>query len=157
MMTPEDTALVLTSASSRGGVPSEKKRLPVPSRTGKTSSQISSASSCSSNTGASVELPQTIRCGPSIALTRRTRAPMSAPRPSAGPMPFLFGWNSSTRIRACQYEGCVLARSILEARDLNHAIQLVSQLPSFKHGLEPIDIRPAADLNELIKASEQRR
>lgn len=47
--------------------------------------------------------------------------------------------------------------SILEARDLNHAIQLVSELPGFKHGLGPIEIRPAADLNELMKASEQRR
>ena len=47
--------------------------------------------------------------------------------------------------------------SILEARDLNHAIQLVSELPGFKFGLGPIEIRPAADLNELIKASEQRR
>jgi hypothetical protein len=47
--------------------------------------------------------------------------------------------------------------SILEARDLNHAIQLVSELPGFKYGLGPIEIRPAADLNELVKASEQRR
>jgi len=47
--------------------------------------------------------------------------------------------------------------SILEARDLNHAIQLVSQIPGFKHGLGPIEIRPAADLNEMMKASEQRR
>jgi hypothetical protein len=47
--------------------------------------------------------------------------------------------------------------TILEARDLNYAIQLVSQLPGFKHGLGPIEIRPAADLNELMKASEQRR
>jgi hypothetical protein len=47
--------------------------------------------------------------------------------------------------------------SILEARDLNHAIQLVSELPGFRYGLGPIEIRPAADLNQLIKASEQRR
>jgi hypothetical protein len=47
--------------------------------------------------------------------------------------------------------------SILEARDLNHAIQLVSQLPGFKYQLGPIEIRPAADLNEIMKASEQRR
>jgi hypothetical protein len=46
---------------------------------------------------------------------------------------------------------------ILEARDLNHAIQLISQLPGFKYGLGPIEIRPAADLNEMMKASEQRR
>jgi len=47
--------------------------------------------------------------------------------------------------------------TILEARDLNHAIQLISELPGFKYGLGPIEIRPAADLNELINASEQRR
>src|SRR5215468_3440519 len=46
---------------------------------------------------------------------------------------------------------------ILKARDLNHAIQLVSQLPGFKYGLGPIEIRPAADLNEMLIASEQRR
>ena len=47
--------------------------------------------------------------------------------------------------------------SIVEARDLNHAIQLISQLPGFKYGLGPIEIRAAVDLNELQKASEQRR
>ena len=46
---------------------------------------------------------------------------------------------------------------ILEARDLNHAVQLISQLPGFKYGLGPMEIRPAADLNEPMKASEQRR
>jgi hypothetical protein len=46
---------------------------------------------------------------------------------------------------------------VLEARDLNHAIQLVSQLPGFKFGLGPVEIRPAADLAEIIKESEQRR
>ena len=46
---------------------------------------------------------------------------------------------------------------ILEARDLNHAVQLVSQLPGFKFGLGPVEIRPVADLSEITKASEQRR
>ena len=46
---------------------------------------------------------------------------------------------------------------ILEARDLNHAIQLVSQLPGFKYGLGPVEIRPVADLNEIIRESEPRR
>ena len=46
---------------------------------------------------------------------------------------------------------------ILEARDLNHAIQLVSQLPGFKFGLGPIEIRPVADISEIIEESEQRR
>ena len=44
---------------------------------------------------------------------------------------------------------------VLEARDLNHAIQLISQHPGVKSGL--FEIRPAADLNEMIKESEQRR
>ncbi len=44
---------------------------------------------------------------------------------------------------------------ILEARDLNHAIQLISQHPGMKYGL--IEIRPVADLNEMMKESEQRR
>jgi hypothetical protein len=46
---------------------------------------------------------------------------------------------------------------ILEARDLNHAIQLVSQLPGFKYGLGPVEIRPVADLTGMLKESEQRR
>ena len=44
---------------------------------------------------------------------------------------------------------------ILEARDLNHAIQLVSQQPGFKYGLGPIEIRPVVDLSEIIKESER--
>jgi len=46
---------------------------------------------------------------------------------------------------------------ILEARDLNHAIQLVAQLPGFKYGLGPIELRPVADLTEIIRESEKRR
>jgi hypothetical protein len=46
---------------------------------------------------------------------------------------------------------------ILEARDLNHAIQLVAQLPGFKYGLGPIEIRPVAELGEIVKESERRR
>src|ERR1700684_1221986 len=45
---------------------------------------------------------------------------------------------------------------ILEARDLNHVLQLVSQLPGFKYGLGPIEIRPIADLGERMKESERR-
>src|SRR5580692_3375774 len=44
---------------------------------------------------------------------------------------------------------------VLEARDLNHAIQLMSQHPGVKNG--PFEIRPAADLSEMVKESEQRR
>jgi hypothetical protein len=44
---------------------------------------------------------------------------------------------------------------VLEARDLNHAIQLISQHPGVKYG--PWEIRPAADLNEMFRESERRR
>lgn len=44
---------------------------------------------------------------------------------------------------------------VLEARDLNHAIQLISQHPGVKAG--PWEIRPAADLSGMIRESEQRR
>jgi len=44
---------------------------------------------------------------------------------------------------------------VLEARDMNHAIQLISQHPGLRYG--PWEIRPAADLNEMIRQSEQRR
>ena len=44
---------------------------------------------------------------------------------------------------------------ILEARDLNHAIQLMSKHPGVQAG--PFEIRPAADLTEMIRDSERRR
>ena len=44
---------------------------------------------------------------------------------------------------------------ILEARDLNHAIQLMSKHPGVKAG--PFEIRPAADLSEMIAETERRR
>ena len=44
---------------------------------------------------------------------------------------------------------------ILEARDLNHVIQLISQHPGMKYGA--IEIRPVADVSEMMKESEQRR
>lgn len=44
---------------------------------------------------------------------------------------------------------------LLEARDLNHAIELMSKHPGVKMG--PFEIRPAADLNEMIAGSEKRR
>jgi hypothetical protein len=44
---------------------------------------------------------------------------------------------------------------MLEARDLDHALQLMSQHPGVMAG--PFEIRPAADLSEMVRASEQRR
>jgi hypothetical protein len=44
---------------------------------------------------------------------------------------------------------------ILEARDMNHAIELMSRHPGTRIG--PFEIRPAADLQGMIDASLQRR
>jgi hypothetical protein len=44
---------------------------------------------------------------------------------------------------------------ILEARDLNHVIQLMSQHPGMKYG--SIEIRPVADVTEMMRKSERRR
>ncbi len=45
---------------------------------------------------------------------------------------------------------------ILEARDMNHAVQLVTQHPSLKYG-SIWEIRPIGDMSEIMKASERRR
>jgi hypothetical protein len=45
---------------------------------------------------------------------------------------------------------------ILEARDMNHAVQLIGQHPALAYG-NIFEIRPAGDMTEAIKASEQRR
>jgi hypothetical protein len=45
---------------------------------------------------------------------------------------------------------------LLEARDMNHAVQLIAQHPALQYG-SVFEIRPSADLNEMMKASEQRR
>lgn len=44
---------------------------------------------------------------------------------------------------------------ILEARDMEHAVELMSRHPGVKAG--PFEIRPADDLSAMIRASEQRR
>jgi len=44
---------------------------------------------------------------------------------------------------------------LLEARDLEHAIELMSKHPGVQIG--PFEIRPAADLTEMIRESEERR
>ena len=46
---------------------------------------------------------------------------------------------------------------VLEARDLNHAIQLISQSPGLKWKCGTIEIRPAADISEMMRESERRR
>jgi hypothetical protein len=45
---------------------------------------------------------------------------------------------------------------VLEARDMNHAVQLIAEHPALKYG-SIFEIRPVGDLTELMKASEQRR
>lgn len=44
---------------------------------------------------------------------------------------------------------------ILEARDMDHAIELMSKHPGVKAG--PFEIRPAGDMTEMVRLSEQRR
>ena len=44
---------------------------------------------------------------------------------------------------------------VIEAKNLNHAIQLISKHPSLQAGI--VEIRPAEDLTEMIRQSEQRR
>ena len=46
---------------------------------------------------------------------------------------------------------------VLEARDLNHAIQLISQSPGVKLQCGTIEIRPAADISGMMRESERRR
>jgi hypothetical protein len=45
---------------------------------------------------------------------------------------------------------------VLEARDMNHAVQLIGQHPALTYGTI-WEIRPAGDMSEIIKASERRR
>ena len=45
---------------------------------------------------------------------------------------------------------------VLEARDMNHAVQLMTQHPALAFG-NIFEIRPVGDMNEIMKASEQRR
>lgn len=45
---------------------------------------------------------------------------------------------------------------ILEARDMNHAVQLMSQHPAMRYG-NIFEIRPAGDMTEIEQASKKRR
>ena len=45
---------------------------------------------------------------------------------------------------------------VLEARDMNHAIQLMSRHPALKYG-STFEIRPVVDMSELVQQSQQRR
>ena len=45
---------------------------------------------------------------------------------------------------------------VLEARDMNHAVQLMAQHPALTYG-NPFEIRPVGDMDEIMKQSEQRR
>jgi hypothetical protein len=45
---------------------------------------------------------------------------------------------------------------ILEARDMNQAVQLMSQHPAVKYG-SIFEIRPTGDMSDMLQASEQRR
>lgn len=45
---------------------------------------------------------------------------------------------------------------VLEARDMNHAVQLMQQHPALKYGTL-WEIRPVGDMSEMRNASDQRR
>jgi hypothetical protein len=45
---------------------------------------------------------------------------------------------------------------VLEARDMNHAVQLIGQHPALTYG-NSFEIRPVGDISEIVRASEQRR
>jgi hypothetical protein len=45
---------------------------------------------------------------------------------------------------------------VLEARDINHAVQLIGQHPALSYG-NIFEIRPAGNMSEIMKASERRR
>src|SRR6202789_2308751 len=45
---------------------------------------------------------------------------------------------------------------VLEARDMNQAVQLMAQHPALTYG-NIFEIRPVGDMDEITKASEQRR
>jgi len=45
---------------------------------------------------------------------------------------------------------------VLEARDMDHAVQLMAQHPARQYG-NTFEIRPAFDRSDLIKANEQRK
>lgn len=46
---------------------------------------------------------------------------------------------------------------VLEARDMNHAVQLMAEHPAVKKYGNTFEIRPVGDMSEIIKASEARR
>jgi len=45
---------------------------------------------------------------------------------------------------------------ILEARDMNHAVELIGRHPALTYG-NIFEIRPAGDMSGIMRASEQRR
>lgn len=45
---------------------------------------------------------------------------------------------------------------MLEARDMNHAVELMAQHPALKYG-SIFEIRPAADMNDILNASGRHR
>jgi hypothetical protein len=58
----------------------------------------------------------------------------------------------------CDASGFIVPGSptpILEARDLNHAVELISKHPGAK--FDPWEIRPAANRSEVVRQSEVRR
>ena len=45
---------------------------------------------------------------------------------------------------------------VLEAQDMNHAVQIIAKHPALKYG-SIFEVRPVGDMSEIMKASKQRR
>jgi hypothetical protein len=46
---------------------------------------------------------------------------------------------------------------LLEARDLDHAVELMSKHPGVSSGPSTFEVRPVADMTEIFRESERRR
>lgn len=65
-------------------------------------------------------------------------------------------WAGGEALQAAETKEQLGGILVLEARDMNHAVQLIAQHPALKYG-SIFEIRPVGDMSELMKASEQRR
>lgn len=79
--------------------------------------------------------------------------PRSVSRPTCGPIS--SSGSAESKLEWTETKELLGGLLILEARDLNHAIELVSNHPGIKMG--SWEIRPADDLTPMIQESERRR
>src|SRR5262245_3143179 len=110
MITPEDTAFVPTSASSRGGVPSEKKRSPVPNIVGSAAQQQIERLAVSRHDGLSP-------CG--VGMRRRSSAVLEA-------VTCIF-------LRPAGGLNHAVQRDVFDDLDLSHAVSFITGSQIFCH------------------------